>query len=487
MADQKYDQEFFLALALKGKDAWNAWRRDPTNNNVRMTFAGVDFSVPPRDQINFEGFEFGDDANFSGCDWRGAPFLALFKGAAFGHNANFTNAKFGINTKFIGVTFGQFAKFTGVSFGTYASFSYATFGLGAKFNNVSFGDYVTFTGAAFGLKTEFAPAHFKGRVLLPGVPKEELRAAIADLFDVDATALDELVFAGAQFDGEATFSSRSLVGAADFRRARFFYPPNFDDTFNPNRIDFTGARIGFVPRGKPFHWTSNTQVPLRLRALRKIAEETKNHDLERDLYIEQRKAERGVYLRQRWDELKDALKNGPKELNEKIEAIRKQQRGTLWKWCREAIAPINQMLGVIEKIVRLAIHGFWISVMFLYWALADYGRSFLLPVGWLALSGYAFYRLYLWILSPIMAKAVPPDIENYKHTVQMLAFGNTVPFVGPLTIDAEIKKFLFCLREKDCLVIPPHGYQWAVVGQNLLSIILVFFIGLALRNYFKIK
>jgi len=24
----KYDQAFFLALALKGKDAWNKWRRD---------------------------------------------------------------------------------------------------------------------------------------------------------------------------------------------------------------------------------------------------------------------------------------------------------------------------------------------------------------------------------------------------------------------------------------------------------------------------
>ena len=23
----KYDQDFFLALAAKGKDAWNAWRR----------------------------------------------------------------------------------------------------------------------------------------------------------------------------------------------------------------------------------------------------------------------------------------------------------------------------------------------------------------------------------------------------------------------------------------------------------------------------
>ena len=41
---KKYDQDFFLALAAKGKDAWNAWRRDPANEMVPVTFAGIDFS-----------------------------------------------------------------------------------------------------------------------------------------------------------------------------------------------------------------------------------------------------------------------------------------------------------------------------------------------------------------------------------------------------------------------------------------------------------
>ena len=108
-------------------------------------------------------------------------------------------------------------------------------------------------------------------------------------------------------------------------------------------------------RAANFHWTSDA-IPVRLRAFRKIAEETKNHDLERDLYIEERKAERGVYLRQRWDALK---KEG-------------------WKnWPRNA--------------GRLAIHGFWIFVMGLYWALADYGRNFVVP----ALGGSVAERVLL--------------------------------------------------------------------------------------------
>jgi hypothetical protein len=62
---KKYDQAFFLALAAKGKEAWNAWRRDPANKDVHVTFAGIDFSEAARDKIHFPGFEFGDDAHFS--------------------------------------------------------------------------------------------------------------------------------------------------------------------------------------------------------------------------------------------------------------------------------------------------------------------------------------------------------------------------------------------------------------------------------------
>jgi hypothetical protein len=63
----KYDQKFFLALAAKGGDAWNAWRRDPANKDVRVTFVGVDFSQAPRDRIDFSGFQFGNEADFSFC------------------------------------------------------------------------------------------------------------------------------------------------------------------------------------------------------------------------------------------------------------------------------------------------------------------------------------------------------------------------------------------------------------------------------------
>jgi hypothetical protein len=64
------------------------------------------------------------------------------------------------------------------------------------------------------------------------------------------------------------------------------------------------------------------------------------------------------------------------------------------------------------------------------------------PFTWLIASGFFFYWCYGKILAPHAARAA--DIDQYKQAVRMLALGNTVPFVGPLTIDTEIKKFLFC-------------------------------------------
>jgi hypothetical protein len=119
-------------------------------------------------------------------------------------------------------------------------------------------------------------------------------------------------------------------------------------------------------------------------------------------------------------------------------------------------------------------------------ALSDYGRSFARPAAWLVSSGFFFYWCYGKVLAPLMAKA--PDIEKYKQAVRMLALGNTVPFVGPLTIDSKVKEFQFCpCRNCPDTLIPPECYQWLLLGQNLFSITCVFFIGLALRNYFRIK
>jgi hypothetical protein len=110
------------------------------------------------------------------------------------------------------------------------------------------------------------------------------------------------------------------------------------------------------------------------------------------------------------------------------------------------------------------------------------------PFAWLIISGFVFNLGYGKVLAPLMPKACP-IADRYEQAVGMLALGNAVPFVGPLTIDTKIKEFLFCpTNAASCLPpIPPEGFQLLVIAQNLFSITCVFFIGLALRNYFRIK
>jgi uncharacterized protein YjbI with pentapeptide repeats len=163
----KYDQAFFLALAAKGKDEWNRWRRDPANKDVYATFKGIDFSEAPKDKVDFSGFEFGDGASFSGCKWRGVedrgeefrPGRACFARAVFGNGANFIGADFSREATFRGAAFGGWANFAGAAFCFKAG---ATFGGEALFMDVVFGDEANFVVSAFGSGARFDHVHFRG-------------------------------------------------------------------------------------------------------------------------------------------------------------------------------------------------------------------------------------------------------------------------------------------------------------------------------------
>jgi hypothetical protein len=382
---------FFLNLALRGKDAWNAWRRNPANKEVRVTFAGSDFSETPRDRIDFSGFEFGDYADFSGCKWRGAKWEESEKNdKAFKlGRASFARTVFGSDASFDGAAFGHSAIFDSAAFGDDTSFDDVAFDNGTSFDDAAFGSRCSFNGVAFGWSARFANTVFKGCGDFTGKTNGQPNS--------DGAGPDRFLtisFANARFDDEAVFASHLFDADADFTNVHFCYPPDFDGVSNADRIDFTGAYIGFVPSSKRVHWTNNSRIPVRLRAVRRIAEDTDNHDLARDLYIEERKAQRGVYQHQLFEDL------------------RKQP----WK-------------NSLRNAARLASHNIWIAVMGVYWALSDYGRSFVRPFLWLIVSGFIFYWCYSKLLEPVMERA--PDVDQYKQALRMLALGNAVPFVGP--------------------------------------------------------
>jgi hypothetical protein len=352
---------------------------------------------------------------------------------------------------FQGATFGGSANFQETVIGSVSNFDGTAFGDTVDFDSAIFNGFVTFNGKPLAQWTEFF------RSIMHGVSpddRKKLKKVHKESWKIGGSAPDRFLnisFRDARFGGNATFSGRSFEHRAVFIDSRFDRPPDFDAVTNASRIDFTGARISLVSRGK-LPWDSEAIVSLR--AFRKVAEETKNHDLERDLYIEERKAERGVYLQRLLGEFKRA--------------------------------PIMGKPRIIGRLLR---HCLWIAIMFGYWVLADYGRSVERPLAWLVLSVFIFQLGYASILAPLKQKVGPANKDHYDQAVWMLAIGNAAPFVGHLSIDAGIKKSLYCPCEVcgERSPIPPLGVQVLVIVQIVVSIALIFFFGLALRNYFKIK
>jgi hypothetical protein len=202
-------------------------------------------------------------------------------------------------------------------------------------------------------------------------------------------------------------------------------------------------------------WTTSSETALRLRALRTLAEGSKNHDLERDLYIEERKAERGILCAQYWREG--------------------------WK-------------GRLR--LRMFVHLLWIAVMFGYSLLADYGRSLVRPLLGLVISVFVFHWAYESVL---IAPSDPGRLENFHRSIWAFAISNAVPFVGALTLEGGVKLTLLCGdRPTDaataqrqyavqCIPVPGRRLHLLVLLQSIFSALSVFFIALALRNYFKLK
>lgn len=208
----------------------------------------------------------------------------------------------------------QNISFAGFEFGNKANFSRATFGNDAQFNNATFGNYANFDFAIFGNGARFDHAEFG-----------------------DGASFDD-----AKFGGETRFDGVRLMGIGGFTRARFELPPCFANVEHLENLSLVGTL--FWSKNGFFKRTTDHRVVTNLRTLRKIAKEVNASDIERDLFIWERMAERGVLYK---------------------------------NWRPRAFATL---------------------LMFVYWALSNCGRSAILPFAWLAAANYGASFAYGWLV-----------------------------------------------------------------------------------------
>lgn len=478
--------EPYLRLARRGKDLWNGWAKGsslahkpgltalPPPDRV-VDFSGVDFTLPENDGIDFSGYLFKAGVSFSGARFRDGT---TFQNCDFRGAVDFSQAKFCGDADFSGLGFLEFADFTAAIFQGRAVFGRGRFHKGATFDDCRFGGEADFSAREFARKASFLGAKFEGQARFDGAVMGEVavfdQATFADLasFRGDESHcqnLRDIFFAESRFEGLADFGGREFKGPVSFRGTRFAEPPEFAGTKGHERIDPVEIRVGiaghgpgllpwkkardWVERFKPRWWavrlagdsrvegwTVDSDKLVRIRRLRKIMADIHAGDQERDLFVLERKAERGVLV-QRW---RDWKRNG------------KEGQAPPWPYGS-------------------------ITLLWLFDLLSDCGRSAKRPLGWFGAKLLAFWGLYLCLVD----RPTGMPTGQFREDVASFALGHALPFVGSLNParDAALRR----LFEDGAKLDVPFGIELISSGQSILGALLLFLVLQAVRNHFRLK
>ena len=447
-----------LELARQGREAWNKWRR--RNAHVPVDFSRADFSAPENAKISFAGFELGTKADFSYSVFGGADHRAVAAQDLSPYAPEVAQHLSG-GAWFYGARFGDGANFSHCVFKGVALFQNAAFGREASFPNAMFMDEANFVGAQFRAGASFAHAAFAKLMQF-----ERARFADAVTFAGAAPSADtfpQLTFRHARFGGPASFAHRRFLDRAEFAYAAFDVPPDFAGATGRERIDFQGTRFrlreGLIPG-----WTSRAETLAAIRLLRGVTRAANAADAERDLFVLERKAERGIA----WRNARDA------------------------SWAE----PLRK-LGLYGRAAASTL------LLFVYGAASDCGRSLVRPLVWLALANagaYFAYQAYAKPSSTAVGRAArgtwgwmkslfvstppsPATTSSFSAEQQASLFefwwSSAVP--GSVTRGAYEKAALSLFGPGG---FPPPVYfvQFAQAALNILFVLLLAF---AVRNHFR--
>ena len=510
---QRPYQAELLALVAQGKDVWNEWvdanpdakvdfpgiefGRDvaffyfrlPKNASFHMTtFSGdVDFrGATFSGDVDFRGATFSGDVGFNGAtfsglaDFRGATFSGDvgFNGATFSGLADFRGATFSGDVGFSGATFSGLADFRGTTFSGDVDFRETTFSSSSSFCKTTFLGLTSFRGTTFSGLADFSETTFSGLAYFSETTfsesayfSETTFSKSADFKKTTFSGLTE--FSRTTFSGLTDFSETTFSGSTDFGEAKFKEAALFISVDVQVRIVFEGAEFQQIP---DFHATKNTELialgtvdfalpkplgllgrtvywmtglrgtdrstMLRVRQIRGIAAKSHAIDSERDLTILERSAQVGSS----WSDLK-------------------------------TLRSFNQWLRSLSSAL------FSTPLLLLYRWSSDYGRSIKRPLALLTVSPFFWYVIYLklYIVSKL-PDSLPLNSKKLS-ALQDIAVSSALP-IGTALRPTYTSATQTLFGGSGALPLP---FQIALLLQNVVSLILLFLIGLALRNYFRMK
>ncbi|MFA5869032.1 MAG: pentapeptide repeat-containing protein [Candidatus Bathyarchaeia archaeon] len=208
----------------------------------------------------FDGATFEGDAEFDEATFEGH---ARFNEATFKGHARFNEATFKGDARFNGATFKGDARFNGATFKESAGFHGATFEGHARFDGATFEGSAGFHGATFKGSAGFDGATFKGHAGFDGATFE------GDAGFDGATFKGSAGFNGATFEGHARFNETTFEGDASFNTTNFNGLTTYKLISVHKVIDFTYTRISSLFNLEVNQWIKdNTDDSIQLSLIK---------------------------------------------------------------------------------------------------------------------------------------------------------------------------------------------------------------------------
>jgi uncharacterized protein YjbI with pentapeptide repeats len=519
------------SLFNEGRNAWNAWARRMDYTRLAMIkdgtwvdsdenadwneltrdwhrAAGVDFSnkifsnpVKFADYI-FPGQAIFDYAVFQECaDFRRAVFqnVALFRGVKFRAKAYFYRARFDKFARFRDVVFEGDAIFEHVDFKGAASFYKSVFHFQASFYRISVSRRANFIGAVFKRDTWFNHANFFGVVRFGEAIFYDESNFGASIFYDYVTFECSLFFSSVDFTAirvERAFSLSNVRfrSVPDFEQSHFEEAPRLD----VRTLDKRATKLGIISFLKRY---------VRDKNFRKKKSYIITKILKSDLY----EIARASYKVFGFDNTED--------LTARWRAL-KRLAAQAHDHAREQYFFRNEILAK-----RLIDDKLWHTSYYAglgYQLLSNFGQAIFRPILFLALATFLFASSYLdvyfqqkgmeqtgfgWYLVWAKERAgFEQDqqlqcIQGTDHpgsAALRLSVRRALVLPGVVSPDAlnPIEACLYGAESPEPQPLgklvppyrptPPAVVGWLGVGQSVVSAVLLFLLGLGLRNHFRI-
>jgi hypothetical protein len=331
-------------------------------------------------------------------------------------------------------------------FNEFADFGEAHFACDAVFPQAHFTGFVFFRGAHFTGLAYFQSAHFddvsyfREARFIAGAYFQKAHFTVSAYFQ-KAHFTEDTDFQEAHFNGPAFFQEADLTGPSNFRKAQFHKVADFSDGCFKSQTMFDGAAFkGGVPMFYHREMHQNTSF-------------TDDPKLWPDVTAENAKEGKRAYtrLRQVAAEIYDP------DLEHFF--LRQEMR------CKARI----------EWDKRAWFH--WVFFVLYRW-IADSGISVARPF-WLLIFAWALgVACFAGYFDSGILPTLPDDIQDSRYRAAAgISFGNLFGFLG-------INRLYFIDVLQDHI---PDGLQFVAGAQTVAGVILLFFLGLGLRNRFRLK